>query len=359
MYTLGAAVTTWKTRGEDVLWCSKENRWDGAKPIRAGTLLPAGGLVGRWVARQGAAGTTGLRCGGLGASQWSWHWGAATACVQHHRFLVTLPRWPRGAGLAASGGHITHTGTCLSCALLPCPGHLLCPQFFFGCLFVRAGIPLCFPQFGPGPLAQHGFARIATWEVVFAGTLDDGSVQTVMAISSDTDNEVIRQWGHAFTAEYAVTLSPTGLETSLRVVNTGTTAFDFTAAFHNYFAVTNVSEARVFGVESLPFQDRLADGATGTEAADGGAGYLVDKAVDKLYVGAPEELAVFDFGALKVLKIKKSATLPDVALWNPFGEGGCDGGWKNFVCVEPAAAADKVVLEAGEEWLGAQLLGVE
>lgn len=233
------------------------------------------------------------------------------------------------------------------------------PIFFFGCLFVRAGIPLCFPQFGPGPLAQHGFARIATWEVVFAGTLDDGSVQTVMTISSDTDNEVIRQWGHAFTAEYAVTLSPTGLETSLRVVNTGTTAFDFTAAFHNYFAVTNVSEARVFGVESLPFQDRLADGATGTEAADGGAGYLVDKAVDKLYVGAPEELAVFDFGALKVLKIKKSATLPDVTLWNPFGEGGCDGGWKNFVCVEPAAAADKVVLEAGEEWLGAQLLGVE
>lgn len=256
VYTLGAAVTTWKARGEDVLWCSKENKWDGAKPI-------------------------------------------------------------------------------------------------------RAGIPLCFPQFGPGPLAQHGFARIANWEVVFAGTLDDGSVQTVMTISSDTDNDVIRQWGHAFTAEYAVTLSPTGLEVSLRVVNTGTTAFDFTAAFHNYFAVTNVAESRVFGVESLPFQDRLADGATGTEAADGGAGYLVDKAVDKLYVGAPEELAVFDFGALKVLKIKKSASLPDATLWNPFGEGGCDGGWKNFVCVEPAAAADKVVLEAGEEWLGAQLLGVE
>lgn len=39
MYTLGAAVTTWKARGEDVLWCSKENKWDGAKPIRAGTWL--------------------------------------------------------------------------------------------------------------------------------------------------------------------------------------------------------------------------------------------------------------------------------------------------------------------------------
>jgi len=256
VYTLGATVTTWKARGDDVLWVSKENKWDGAKPI-------------------------------------------------------------------------------------------------------RAGIPLCFPQFGPGPLAQHGFARLATWEVVFAGTLDDGSVQTVMTISDKTDNDVIREWGHAFTAEYAVTLSPTGLETSLRVVNTGTAAFDFTAAFHNYFAVTNVSEARVFGIEGLPYADRLNDGASGTEAADGGAGYLVDKAVDKLYSGAPEELAAFDFGALKVIKIKKSASLPDATVWNPFGEGGCDGGWKNFLCVEPAAAADKVVLEAGEEWLGAQLLGVE
>lgn len=59
MYTLGAAVTTWKARGEDVLWCSKENKWDGAKPIRAGTWLlrvcawgrPAGLAAADWGVR--------------------------------------------------------------------------------------------------------------------------------------------------------------------------------------------------------------------------------------------------------------------------------------------------------------------
>lgn len=30
---------------------------------------------------------------------------------------------------------------------------------------IAGGIPVCFPQFGPGPILQHGFARISDWEV--------------------------------------------------------------------------------------------------------------------------------------------------------------------------------------------------
>ena len=30
---------------------------------------------------------------------------------------------------------------------------------------ISGGIPHCFPQFGPGAIQQHGFARNETWEV--------------------------------------------------------------------------------------------------------------------------------------------------------------------------------------------------
>jgi D-hexose-6-phosphate mutarotase len=31
---------------------------------------------------------------------------------------------------------------------------------------IAAGVPHCFPQFGPGKLAQHGFARDSIWRLV-------------------------------------------------------------------------------------------------------------------------------------------------------------------------------------------------
>ena len=30
---------------------------------------------------------------------------------------------------------------------------------------ISGGIPHCFPQFGPGPIQQHGFARQVDWEI--------------------------------------------------------------------------------------------------------------------------------------------------------------------------------------------------
>lgn len=30
---------------------------------------------------------------------------------------------------------------------------------------ISGGVPLCFPQFGPGAMQQHGFARNLDWEV--------------------------------------------------------------------------------------------------------------------------------------------------------------------------------------------------
>lgn len=258
IYTYGAAVTSWKTRGEDSLWVSDQNKWEvGGKAI-------------------------------------------------------------------------------------------------------RGGIPICFPQFGPyGDLVQHGFARISTWGIEDTFEGEDGSVSAVFTLTNESAGDEIAKWPHKFEATYTVTLSNAGLETNLQVKNTDDKPFDFTMAFHNYFKTSAVSDARVFGYEGLMYNDRLdGDKQCGPEN-DSGAGLMVEKETDRIYLNAPDELAMFDFASLKVTKLKKTPTLPEATLWNPYGAEGADPGWNGFICIEPACISTPAKLEPGETWVGSQLLGVE
>eukprot|EP00181_Compsopogon_caeruleus_P000152 CAMPEP_0184685258 /NCGR_PEP_ID=MMETSP0312-20130426/18261_1 /TAXON_ID=31354 /ORGANISM="Compsopogon coeruleus, Strain SAG 36.94" /LENGTH=363 /DNA_ID=CAMNT_0027139169 /DNA_START=173 /DNA_END=1265 /DNA_ORIENTATION=- len=225
---------------------------------------------------------------------------------------------------------------------------------------IRAGIPICFPQFGPyGDLPTHGFARATDWKLKETTVLEDGSVNAVFQIDSSTTSPLIAQWGKSFTAEYNVILSYAGIETGLKVVNTGSEPLDFTMAFHNYFAVSDIANTFVFGLEACSFKDRLQGDAESVSKEDDGSGMILSKETDSIFMNTVEELAIFDSGTLKVYKIKKTPNLPDCTLWNPFGSKGADPGWRSFICLEPAAVASPVQLAPGEEWYGAQLLGVE
>lgn len=225
---------------------------------------------------------------------------------------------------------------------------------------IRGGIPICFPQFGPyGDLIQHGFARICDWRIRDSFVAADTSVSVKFGLDSNTGGENVAQWPYKFDAEYMVTLNNIGLETKLTVTNTDDKPIEFTCAFHNYFKVSSVTNARVFGFENLSFRNRLDGDKEQPGEDDTGAGLQLTSETDRIYVGAPDELAMFDFELLKVLKIKKTPTLPDATLWNPFGAEGADPGWNNFVCIEPSCIANPVKVQPGESWVGAQLLGVE
>ena len=56
---------------------------------------------------------------------------------------------------------------------------------------------------------------------------------------------------------YTVTLHGEQLRTDLRVINTGDTAFDFTAALHSYFEVLDISAAKVVGLAGLTYLDKV------------------------------------------------------------------------------------------------------
>lgn len=225
---------------------------------------------------------------------------------------------------------------------------------------IRGGIPICFPQFGPyGDLATHGFARVADWQIKDTMVNEDGSVTAVFVLDDEMGQEQVAKWPYKFQAEYMVTLSFAGLETKLTVVNKDDKPFSFTCAFHNYFKTTNIKDTRVFGFEKRKHLNRLDDDKEMPEQEDLGAGVMIDQETDRIYKDTPDELAIFDFASLKVLKIKKTDTMPDATMWNPFGAEGADPGWRDFICIEPACIAKPATLQPGETWMGAQLLGVE
>lgn len=225
---------------------------------------------------------------------------------------------------------------------------------------IRGGVPICWPQFGPyGSLVQHGFARVSKWDVREHGVMDDGSVQVDFVLNNDMGGAA-SEWGRKFETKLTVILSNMGLETKLCVLNKDDKPIEFTAAFHNYFKIFEVSDVRVFGFEGLKYQDRMQNEKIVEPYGEvDPSGLEVTSAIDRMYFDTPNELAMFEFSQLRVVKIKKTPTLPDATLWNPYGGEGADPGWNNFMCIEPAAIQKPVVLPAGEEWVGSQLLGIE
>ena len=120
---------------------------------------------------------------------------------------------------------------------------------------IRGGIPLCMPWFGPGPdgKSAHGFARDMEWSLVAAEILENGA--TLLALELEGDANTCALWPHAFAFRLEVIVG-TELKLNLSVENCGTDAAPFAFVFHTYFAVPNVADARVSGLEDIRFFDK-------------------------------------------------------------------------------------------------------
>ena len=106
---------------------------------------------------------------------------------------------------------------------------------------IRGGVPLVWPQFGPGVLPQHGFARVKTWTLGESKTTGDVSVQLHLS----HDEETLKVWPHKFRLTATIRLSEHSLHQELSVDNVDDHAFDFTALFHTYFAVNDIKTTKV------------------------------------------------------------------------------------------------------------------
>lgn len=230
---------------------------------------------------------------------------------------------------------------------------------------VRGGIPICFPQFGKrGSLEQHGFARNRIWvidDIPPPLQSSDSSNKAFIDLLLKSSDDDLKIWPHSFEVRIRVSLGVDGsLTLTSRVRNVNGKPFSFSFAYHTYFSVSDISEVRVEGLETLDYLDNLCNRERFTEQGDA---LTFESEVDRVYLSSSDAVAVFDHEKKRTFVIRKEG-LPDVVVWNPWEKKARaipdfgDDEYKQMLCVDAAAIEKPIALKPGEEWTGRVELSV-
>lgn len=217
---------------------------------------------------------------------------------------------------------------------------------------VRGGVPVCWPWFGPhatqSGFPAHGFARTQNWEMLQTQQLTDGSTTLSLRLLQDANTRLL--WPHESELLLLVNIGER-LQMDLLTRNTGSEAFTVTQALHTYFAVSDVREVSLLGLEGQPYIDKVADGARGTQ--DGAVTFSGE--TDRIYLNQGDECVIDDPGLQRRIVIQRKGSHSTV-VWNPWTEKAAamaDMGAAAFtgmLCVETSnAAEDAVSIAPGEE----------
>ncbi len=206
---------------------------------------------------------------------------------------------------------------------------------------IRGGVPVCFPWFGAHPenddMPIHGFARLMEWDVADIKELSENSIEARFSLSSTP--WMSRKWPGEFSAEYTVSVGPS-LDIQLSVTNTGRDEFVYTCALHSYFAVSDIRNVRVTGLEGIGYLDKVT-GDPQKIVEDEPITFTEE--TDRTYLDAETTCEIIDPGANRTIRIEKTGSKSTV-VWNPWsGKAGRmedfgDEEWKEMLCVETANA---------------------
>lgn len=205
---------------------------------------------------------------------------------------------------------------------------------------ISGGLSHCWPQFGPGAIQQHGFARNLKWNV--DSVTDNSCVLTLLP-----SEETRAMWDKDFKCTFTVSLNDEQLDTKMHVANTGSGSFDFQAALHSYFTVSSLENLQIAGsFAGKEFLNKMTNG--GTIQTEARSIITIASEYDRVYKGVNDPVLI-DQGTGKKLAVLNTAGWEDTVLWNPYGNEGM--GFNNFVCVE-SVKFDPVTLNGGSTWVG-------
>lgn len=210
---------------------------------------------------------------------------------------------------------------------------------------IRGGVPVCWPWFGAhasnAQFPGHGFARTVPWNLVAATLLPDHRVRLEFEL---VQSEATRaQWPQASTVKNIVTVGPE-LEVELATSNTGTAPFQLGQALHTYFAIGDIRQTTLDGLDACDYLDKV-DG--GLRKSQRGAVAFTGE-TDRIYLATRGHCEIHDPVLGRRILITSTGSHSTV-VWNPWtekadkmGDFGPDG-HLGMVCVETANAAEDVI----------------
>lgn len=215
---------------------------------------------------------------------------------------------------------------------------------------IRGGVPVCWPWFGPhaehAHFPAHGFARTLPWALRHTKALPDGRIRLEFELMQ---NDATRaQWPHSSIVRNTITVGEE-LEVDLSTTNTGDTPFQLGEALHTYFAVGDIRQATVAGLEGCDYLDKVGGGRRRQQGQ-----VAFTQETDRIYLGTHGCCGILDPVMDRTLLITSTGSRSTV-VWNPWidkaarmGDFGPGGHW-GMVCVETANAAEDIItLPPGE-----------
>ncbi|CAL5074815.1 unnamed protein product [Urochloa decumbens] len=177
---------------------------------------------------------------------------------------------------------------------------------------ISGGIPHCFPQFGPGPMQQHGFARNVNWSITDS-EVTEGDPAVTLELKDDSYSRSM--WDFSFQALYKA----------------------------------SIAGVSVKGLKGCKTFNKDPDPKNPLEGKEEREEVTFPGFVDCIYLGAPSEL-ILDNGLGDNIAISNS-NWSDAVLWNPHMQ--MEACYKDFVCVENAKI-ETVQLEPKQSWVAEQ-----
>lgn len=216
---------------------------------------------------------------------------------------------------------------------------------------LRGGVPICFPWFGAHAehpeFPAHGFARTRNFE--YRGARLDGSGRTQLEFLLESDAQTQAYFPHAFSARLRVAIGQTlGLEFS--VTNRDPQPFTFEEALHSYFAVADVTQASVRGLEGARYVDKVREQGVFSE---GPRPLAFVAETDRVYESSGA-CTIDDRAGKRAIVVEKENSGATV-VWNPWRERASQmpdlgaAAWPGMLCVESAnVGKSRVTLREGE-----------
>lgn len=228
---------------------------------------------------------------------------------------------------------------------------------------IRGGVPLCWPWFGkqgmPDGAMQHGPVRNRLWEVAATNAEEDNDTDQPLSVTlvptpALTPDDSLSRYAAQLKLSLRLELSDT-LTQTLTTRNLGARPFVLTQALHSYFAVADVTQVRISGLENRRYEDKLS----GQQNAAHSNAWHLEQACDRVYqqdtASKQHHYTLADQLGRRQIHITTQGS-GSVVVWNPGPAGAArmadvpDDSWHHFVCVEAAnAGADSITLAPGAQ----------
>lgn len=217
---------------------------------------------------------------------------------------------------------------------------------------IRGGVPICWPWFGAhesnADFPAHGFARTTNWNIISSASLPDGTTRITLELNPA--NIPAEQWPHPTSVNCEITVGDT-LTVTLITRNSGAGAISISEALHTYFAISDIHEITIEGLDGCLYLDKV----DGMKAKKQTGAITFASEVDRVYIDTEGDCVIRDPNMGRQIRIRKTGSRSTV-VWNPWidkaiqmGDMGKNG-YLKMVCVESAnAAKNSVYIPAGEE----------